>query len=375
MEFVCYGRSRQPLARPPAATATPAAATPPDPDRIAWVDTAKGLCIILVVTMHATLGVEAELGREGFMHWAVAFSKPFRMPDFFLLSGLFLARVIDRDWRSYADKRVVHFLYFYLLWLVIQSVFKVGTVSGGTLSGFLTHLATALIEPYSTLWFVYILAVLSVVTKLLRQVRPTIVLAAAAALQILPVATGSFLIDEFCGRWVYFLAGYLFASQIFKLADWARRQTGPALAALAAWALCNAGLALTAIDLGRVTTLAEVPVISLAAGLAGASAVVVAAVLLGRVRLAVPLRYCGANSIAIYLTFFIPMALTRTVLVRTGVIEDAGIVAAIVTGIAVLVPLGIERLVRDTRFALLYRRPAWARLAPARTALKLQPAV
>jgi len=27
----------------------------------------------------------------------MAFAKPFRMPDFFLISGLFLARVIDRS--------------------------------------------------------------------------------------------------------------------------------------------------------------------------------------------------------------------------------------------------------------------------------------
>ena len=31
--------------------------------------------------------------------------QPFRMPDFFLISGLFLARVIDRDWRDYLDRR------------------------------------------------------------------------------------------------------------------------------------------------------------------------------------------------------------------------------------------------------------------------------
>jgi uncharacterized membrane protein YcfT len=51
----------------------------------------------------------------------VAFAKPFRMPDFFLISGLFLARVIDRDWRTYLDRKVVHFVYFYLLWTASSS--------------------------------------------------------------------------------------------------------------------------------------------------------------------------------------------------------------------------------------------------------------
>src|SRR5687768_13637587 len=95
-----------------------------DAMRLAWVDVAKGICIVLVVIMHATLGTGEALGGEGFMHTLVAFSKPFRIPDFFLLSGLFLGRVIDRDWRLFADRRVVHFAYFYLLWVVIQSAFK-----------------------------------------------------------------------------------------------------------------------------------------------------------------------------------------------------------------------------------------------------------
>ncbi len=74
--------------------------------------------------MHSTLGVEQAAGREGWMHAAVAFARPFRMPDFFLISGLFLARVIDRDWRDYLDKKVVHFAYFYVLWVTIQFAFK-----------------------------------------------------------------------------------------------------------------------------------------------------------------------------------------------------------------------------------------------------------
>ncbi|HEY0570213.1 MAG TPA: acyltransferase family protein, partial [Enterovirga sp.] len=114
MDIITYSRAS---AEPAPTQRRPA----DDRDRVAWVDTAKGICIILVVMMHSTLGIGAEMGGEGFMHWVVAFAKPFRMPDFFLVSGLFLGRVIDRDWRTYGDKRVVHFVYFYLLWLLIQS--------------------------------------------------------------------------------------------------------------------------------------------------------------------------------------------------------------------------------------------------------------
>ena len=96
----------------------------PDKARVDWVDTAKGFCIVMVVMMHSTLGVEAAASREGWMHAVVEFARPFRMPDFFLISGLFLARVIDRDWRDYLDRKVIHFAYFYALWVTIQFAFK-----------------------------------------------------------------------------------------------------------------------------------------------------------------------------------------------------------------------------------------------------------
>src|SRR6202007_907808 len=92
--------------------------------RVDWVDYAKGICIVMVVMMHSVLGVEQAAGEAGFMHVLVAFAKPFRMPDFFLSSGLFLPLVIDSDWRTYLDRKVVHFTYFYVLWVTVQFVFK-----------------------------------------------------------------------------------------------------------------------------------------------------------------------------------------------------------------------------------------------------------
>src|SRR5438105_15603336 len=92
--------------------------------RVDWVDYAKGICIVMVVMMHSVLGVEKAAGETGFMHAFVMFAQPFRMPDFFLISGLFLSVVIDRDWRTYLDRKVLHFAYFYVLWMTIQFGFK-----------------------------------------------------------------------------------------------------------------------------------------------------------------------------------------------------------------------------------------------------------
>lgn len=84
--------------------------------RFGWVDGAKGMSIILVVMMHAAYGTGNATGTPGFMHYIIGFATPFRMPEFFLISGLFLSKVIARDWRRYFDRRVVHYFYFYANW-------------------------------------------------------------------------------------------------------------------------------------------------------------------------------------------------------------------------------------------------------------------
>ena len=80
-------------------------------NRLGWVDMAKGISIFLVVMMYAASSVGEDTGGVGLLHWAIAFATPFRMPEFFLISGLFLSQVIDRPWNAYADRRVVHYLY------------------------------------------------------------------------------------------------------------------------------------------------------------------------------------------------------------------------------------------------------------------------
>src|ERR1051326_1468545 len=164
----------------------------------------------MVVMMHSTLGVEQAAGHEGWMHAAVAFARPFRMPDFFLISGLFLARVIDRDWRDYLDRKVVHFAYFYVLWVTIQFAFKAPMFAAeiGWRGVGLSYLE-AFIEPFGTLWFIYLLPIFFVVTKISRRLPPVLVFVIAALLESLKVHTGWTVIDEFAHRFVFFYTGYV----------------------------------------------------------------------------------------------------------------------------------------------------------------------
>jgi uncharacterized membrane protein YcfT len=335
--------------------------------RIDWVDYAKGICIVMVVMMHSVLGVELAAGQTGFMHGLVAFAKPFRMPDFFLISGLFLSVVIDRDWRTYLDRKVVHFAYFYLLWVTIQFGFKAPSMAAET--GW-AHVGLmyleSFIEPFGTLWFIYLLPVFFIVTKLTRRVPPLLIFGVAAALEMAHIATGWTAIDEFCTRFVYFYSGYLFADVVFKLSDRARARPILALAALALWALVNGAL----VEFG----FSERPLLSLALGLAGAGAIIVMGTLLARAQWLNFLRTCGEHSIVIYLAFFLPMAATRTLLLKTGLIADIGVISLIVTVAGVVGAIVIWRAALAAGATFLFERPEAFWIAPKKPRASLQAA-
>lgn len=327
--------------------------------RVDWVDYAKGICIILVVMMHSTLGVEKAVGELSWLNGFIEWAKPFRMPDFFLISGLFLASRIDKPWRQYLDTKLLHFAYFYILWMTIQFAMKSwGSFQSDGALATLQAYALGLIEPYGTLWFIYLLAIFFVVVKALRPVPPLLVFAAGALLQMASIETGWLVIDEFASRFVYFFVGYWLAKHVFAYA----REVGSLnpfgiLGGLAIWAVINAIL----VENGA----AHLPGIGLVLGFIGAGAVIASGVLLSRFKFTSPIRYCGENSIVIYLSFFMFMAATRSVLLKAGVIQDLGLISFLVTAVGVVGPVLLFWAVRHTPLSFLFRRPQWARLAAA----------
>lgn len=319
-------------------------------ERVDWVDYAKGICIIMVVMMHSTLGVEKAAGGTGWLHYFVDFARPFRMPDFFLISGLFLSRVIGRDWRTFIDRRVFHFIYFYALWVTIQFVIRTpGIAHDVGWPGVIREYLFAYIEPFGTLWFIYLLPVFALTTRLTRRVPPIAVFIVAALLESLKINTGWTAIDEFAARYVYFFAGYWLAAHVFTLASAAQAQPKLAIAGLLGWALLDGTLVAAGV--------AARPGISLLLGGTGALAVIASAALLARAQFLDALRFAGENSIVIYLAFFLPMALTRVAFLKLGLLHDLGTVSLIVTAVAAITPLLLYLAVRGTWASFLFERP------------------
>ncbi|MCF4098759.1 acyltransferase family protein [Maritalea mediterranea] len=340
--------------------------------RLDWVDAAKGISILLVVMMHSTLGVGQDAGDIGFMHYAVTYSAPFRMPEFFLISGLFLSYVIGRSWGRYADRRVVHYLYFYALWAIILLFFKT-VIASGDVASFVSGIFFAVFEPYSILWFIYMLAFFSAATKLLHNnhVPHWLVLSVTAILQMLPSASGGTLIGYFADYFVFFYAGYAFAPQIFKITRWAQENIILAVLGLLVWAGVNVGLVFwPSVDMqpDHVSTgYASLPGVHLILAFAGATAICVFSALLARFNLSGPLAYIGERSLAVYVAFVIPMAIFRTVMFKLGIITDVGAISLLVMIVAATASLIVYEIIQKVGYGkFLYERPEWAKLEAAR---------
>lgn len=336
--------------------------------RLAWADAAKGLSIMLVVMMYAAYSVGEDTGGIGILHYIIGFATPFRMPEFFLISGLFLNKVIDRPWARYADRRAVHYLYFYLVWMVIHILIKTALAQGAPGEA-ASLIVTSLVEPYGVLWFIYVLAMVSLATKLLHGAKVPLWagFALGAALQIAPIHTGSYAIDQFATYFVYFYTGYAIAPFVFRLVAFTRANKGFALAGLAVWAIVNGALVFWPgyqfhpdhFQMG----LAGLPGLHLALAIAGALALVTMAALLVELPFMGWLSWLGSKSLVVYLAFALPMSAGRIALIKLGLDQNINLLSLAVFAIALTAPLALYAAIKLTgRGTFLFERPAVAHL-------------
>jgi uncharacterized membrane protein YcfT len=337
-------------------------------NRLDWVDSAKGISIILVVMMYSVFNVGQDAEGVGLFHYVIGFATPFRMPEFFLISGLFLDQVLGRTWRAYADRRVVHYLNFYAVWAVIHLVLKIGILSAAPGEA-AVDLLWAIVEPYGVLWFIYLLAAFSAVTKLAYDLKAPkwAVWAFGAAFQMAHIQTGSYLVDQFCAYFVYFYSGYVLAPRIFRLVETALANKGMAVLGLGTYAAINIALVFSPgfavlpneVQLGW----AGFPGVRLMLAIAGALALCVTAGLITGFRATDWLRWLGEHSIVVYLVFVLPMSFIRIVLGKLGLIQDVTLSSFIVMTGSIAVSVALYLTVQKVgRGKFLFERPRWAHI-------------
>jgi fucose 4-O-acetylase-like acetyltransferase len=98
-------------------------------NRYDWVDYAKGIAIFLVVYRHVFEGLKRSgLNSEDFMglEYANIMFFSFRMPLFFIVSGVFLtSSLVKRGLSAFAGQKAKTILYPYFLWGIFQITFQI----------------------------------------------------------------------------------------------------------------------------------------------------------------------------------------------------------------------------------------------------------
>jgi uncharacterized membrane protein YcfT len=193
--------------------------------RLAWIDTARGLTMIMVVLLHADVLAQA-MGRPVlavtlFDHALY----PLRMPMFFLVSGLLAAGLLRRAGAGEVlRRRVAHYAWLYALWWAVVAAAHAWPLREVGPPGLRDYYAApegplqALTVAWNNVWFLYALMLFFALALAIRRLPVTA--QAAVALAAMAVggadwgeAIGLPVLDRFY-HFPYFLAGVLAAEQL-----------------------------------------------------------------------------------------------------------------------------------------------------------------
>ncbi len=295
---------------------TASAASPPilasGVGRIAWLDYARGIAMVLVVYGHCFRGLtnsgiasgSSVLGTVDYLIYT------FHMPVFFLISGILAARSPVRGGASFWLSKVEPIVWPYLLWMSVEIV-VLTMFSGVTNEGKVPFgLSTYLFHPASPFWFLYALFVSYVFLAYACRLGPVAMLGIAAVIFAAGrFATPASLAAEASWGLLYFITGAMLSSYVRKPKFITVAARGPIVLLCAAVAL---GMGVAFRDIGWSNELA------IPSALLGCVAVFGVAEWLARLSLTWhPIRlvmFIGQASLTVLVTHLFGTAGTRIVL-------------------------------------------------------------
>ncbi len=154
--------------------------------RVAWIDYARGLAIILVVYGHCFRGLQDAgfIGADSPLRVVDFVIYGFHMPLFFFLSGVVGTKAFQQDAGPFLRSRIVSLGWPYLLWMSVEAALLL-SLSGLTNMGPpKLGLDTYLYRPLSPFWFLYALFAASLVIYAIRRLAASARLGLAAGLYV-----------------------------------------------------------------------------------------------------------------------------------------------------------------------------------------------
>lgn len=187
--------------------------------RLPWIDYAKGVAIILVVYRHVIMGIEgAGLYDGGLLKDINEAVYSFRMPLFFILSGFFVRRSIEkRGIFGFIKYKFNTLLYTYFLWatlsITLQLLFSNYVNSNRSLMHYYYILVMpGAVEPFWFLHTLFTTAVLFVVIERWLKRSNIVLFTLATSLFIITgfIHENWFGVKDICFYFIFFVIGSLF---------------------------------------------------------------------------------------------------------------------------------------------------------------------
>ncbi|WP_339349140.1 acyltransferase family protein [uncultured Alteromonas sp.] len=156
--------------------------------RLEWIDTLKGISIILVVYYHAVLlpySIPFKLNIfertlfDSANYFFIYNLAPLRMPLFFMISGFLVnSSVCNKSWKAVSHSRIGTYIYVFCLWAIIQNLL-VGLMGGSDSSSdslvsnsiyaiSVSDFLSSAVKGVSSLWYLYALVIFFILTKLCK---------------------------------------------------------------------------------------------------------------------------------------------------------------------------------------------------------------
>ncbi|WP_239024770.1 acyltransferase family protein [Sphingomonas corticis] len=334
--------------------------------RVDWVDTAKGVSIVLVTFLHVVQLSEASGLPVYRLVRLNSYLSQIRMPLFFAVAGVFAGKAIAGSWPSLLRTKVALYAWLILIWSIVRwsmITFVVNNPDNPLEGGQITELAYPFFAPITGIWFLWSLAIFFVLTKVLRALPTMTAVAVAGGISILSVtwqsldrsAIATFVFDNIAYRnsmlyFVFFVAAALMPQLIFRIGVLSGRWVLPALA--------------SSFAILAIARAAPIPIFDgtarLASSVLGVSGVLIASRIVTSNVVGQAFNYLGKNTLAIYVAqipvICIFMALMHPYVGQAGkLVTAAGTV--FVTAMVVLLTLGIQALAKAAGAGWMYRLP------------------
>ena len=319
-----------------------------------WIDVVKGITISLVTLHHVISSLrEAGLFPESYDRIYLLLV-PVRMPLFFTVAGLFAASSLKKPLSEFIDSKIIHFMYFYVLWNIISYSMRMA------LSPFMDtaidpwQILMIGWQPVVMLWFLYVLALAFVVLRLTKSWPREVVLALALFCHAISFNL-PFDLEvprNFLRFFIFFMIGAVFSSFIRAKAANAR---------LVFAALCAAGYAALCMMLGQYREVLSFPVFGILAILSSATIVTLSSVYAQTV-VGQLFRRIGVYSLYIYVMNFLATAVAAQFLRKIGLADYPLVIVTLGTPFAIgLCIIGYE-VARRTPLRFTVERPKAIRI-------------